>query len=505
MGKKISLLLIMSWMFWGLIQISSSGVDRLQNIPQENDKLRVVVQSLPSSLDFIDTIYHEHSLILRNLFQTIVRLNENGRIVGDLAKKWGISNGGRSYLFHLEDKFFHDGAKVTSKDVAITLSRQFWGSRPTMGKAYLQDIIEGSESVQDGEILSGLKIIDDQTIQVNLNKPYPAFLSILSVAALSVVKLSGNQVISGSGHYRLRIMSEGKWILQSVAENGNHFREVEILELADSPDKANADLMIVPSLFDIHPTGALTELAFTDVRGRNHLFFNSSGRHTGIKDFRRDIAGLVYHLTKISHDKSHCFEIEPFYFSRGILPTTYYERNPPDLSPKEFKEKWESKLGMEKFSLVIRKTFVSHQYIQILEEGLRKAGINLNLVLTNADEHREYIAGTKHYDLIIGAFVGSFPDPDGYLDPLLGTSGLHYGQFPVDGLREKLHKYKFLLSSEDRIKHYTAVMKDFEEEWFIIPLFSASLPILYKKNLVIPDVSLRFEFDIWKIRAKKIR
>ena len=58
------------------------------------------------------------------VFGGLVTLDRNLEVAPDLAKDWEISNGGKTYTFHLrEDAKFHNGRPVTAEDVKWSIER----------------------------------------------------------------------------------------------------------------------------------------------------------------------------------------------------------------------------------------------------------------------------------------------------------------------------------------------------------------------------------------------
>ncbi len=62
---------------------------------------------------------HQHYLMFQCVFQTLVRIEKNGSLVGDLAERWSLSNDHKTYTFYLnKNAKFHNGEPVTAEDVA---------------------------------------------------------------------------------------------------------------------------------------------------------------------------------------------------------------------------------------------------------------------------------------------------------------------------------------------------------------------------------------------------
>lgn len=96
----------------------------------------------------------------------------------DLAKEVKVSEDGLVYTYKLrDDAYFHNDRKMTADDVIWSLTRQMDGAKAYPGARYVR-IIKGAVEVEKGQAkeISGLKKIDDYTIEVTLTeKVDPAF------------------------------------------------------------------------------------------------------------------------------------------------------------------------------------------------------------------------------------------------------------------------------------------------------------------------------------------
>jgi len=127
---------------------------------------------------------------LMQLFSGLVRFDDNMELAPDIAESWEITNGGRTYTFYLRpDVKFHDGRLLTAADFKYSWERACapqTGS--TTAATYLGDIV-GVDEVLAGQAteISGLKIIDDYTLEVTIDVPKSYFLSKLTYPTAFVV------------------------------------------------------------------------------------------------------------------------------------------------------------------------------------------------------------------------------------------------------------------------------------------------------------------------------
>ena len=127
---------------------------------------------------------------LGHVFSGLVTLDTELQVQPEVAAGWAIGEGGRLYTFYLrQNAVFHDGRPVTADDVVFSWER---AADPATGsdtaQTYLGDIVGVAEKL-DGraERISGLRVINDYTLEVRLAEPVVAFLQKLAYPVAFVV------------------------------------------------------------------------------------------------------------------------------------------------------------------------------------------------------------------------------------------------------------------------------------------------------------------------------
>lgn len=122
------------------------------------------------------------------IFSTLVTSDAGGNPIADLAKSWDISKDNLTYTFHLRDNLkFEDGSPLTADDVAFTLTL-FNDPAYTVGDVDFTTInIKGAKEYQEGKAdsISGIKVVDPQTITIQTETPNPTTLYTLGGPVLS--------------------------------------------------------------------------------------------------------------------------------------------------------------------------------------------------------------------------------------------------------------------------------------------------------------------------------
>ncbi|HVT13827.1 MAG TPA: ABC transporter substrate-binding protein [Fimbriimonadaceae bacterium] len=128
--------------------------------------------------------------LIQNIFEGLTTWSEDNQVVPNLAKSWDVTDGGRTYVFHLKQGVkFHNGREMTADDVAFSINRAV---SPALASQtvddYLDDIV-GYKDAHTGKTptLAGIKVIDKYTISITIDKPRPYFLGKLTYPASFVV------------------------------------------------------------------------------------------------------------------------------------------------------------------------------------------------------------------------------------------------------------------------------------------------------------------------------
>lgn len=121
------------------------------------------------------------SLIFSELvYEGLLRFTDNFGLQAGIAQSWKTSEDGKTITFNLNKKAkFHNGDLLTANDVVISLTR-YLAPESKVYKYY--DMIEGAESYHSGKksYLSGIKAIDNHTVQIKLKSPFPPILYVLA-------------------------------------------------------------------------------------------------------------------------------------------------------------------------------------------------------------------------------------------------------------------------------------------------------------------------------------
>ena len=144
--------------------------------------LRVAMQTAPVTFDPAMCQDVETSQMLQQAYEGLVQYAPDNKVVPCLADKWNVSSDGLTYTFHLRNAKFQNGMPVTAGDVAYSLLRTLNPKLSSpVAPEYLSDI-KGALDVYNGKAsaLSGVKVIDPQTIAITITTPKAYWIDTLT-------------------------------------------------------------------------------------------------------------------------------------------------------------------------------------------------------------------------------------------------------------------------------------------------------------------------------------
>lgn len=126
----------------------------------------LIVRAIGDPMSFNpDTLADDNAYpIVQNLFNRLVKLDASKQVIPDLATDWEVSEDGLAITFHLrDDVHWHDGEKVTSKDVKYTFD--YIKGNPTYFMSTRLQLVDSIETP------------DDYTVVFNMVQPDVSFIA----------------------------------------------------------------------------------------------------------------------------------------------------------------------------------------------------------------------------------------------------------------------------------------------------------------------------------------
>lgn len=185
----------------------------------------------------LDPIYAKdqpHIWVCNQLYNSLVAFDDEMNIVPSVAKRWCVSEDGRTYTFVLrDDVFFHadscfggKGRKVVASDVEYSFNRLVDRKLSSPGVWIFS-------SVKQDENGYAFKAVNDSVFQIELKDCFPAFLGILSMTYLSVVPREAVEFYGddfgrhpvGTGPFKFQYWKEGVRLV--FRKNPDYFEMID--------------------------------------------------------------------------------------------------------------------------------------------------------------------------------------------------------------------------------------------------------------------------------------
>src|SRR5690554_5617102 len=189
--------------------LSSCSDNRKQD--KENMVFRYNESSNIATLDPAFARTQAEIWIANQLFNGLVQLDDSLNIQPDIAKKWTVSQDGKRYVFTLRnDVYFHKNSIFEdSTRVVNAYDFEFSFSR-------LKDSRTASPGAWIMRNVKSLKAINDTLFEIQLEKPFPAFLGLLTMKYASVVP---KEAFQNSYDFRKKPIGTGPFAFKFWEEN----------------------------------------------------------------------------------------------------------------------------------------------------------------------------------------------------------------------------------------------------------------------------------------------
>jgi len=472
-----------------------------------NDQVLNLADTGPITLDPATAMESSSAMYILQLFSGLVRLDENLNVIPDIAYNWDKSEDGKIYTFHLrENAKFHDGKPVTAGDFKYSWERALNPATGSMtAGTYLNDI-KGADDILKGKTtqLTGVTVINDHTLQVELDSPKAYFLYKMAYPTAFVLDKSNvessktwYQKPNGTGPFKLKkwekdnllilerndLYYDTKAKLKQIIFNlysGNSIQlyqqgQIDVAGVSSSyigmvTDPANSisrELEVYPELSLFYIGFNVSEPPFDDVKVRQAFC-------CAIDKER---------LISLSTQNT----VTPAY---GILPPGMPGYNNLKLwqyDPQKAKELIsESKYGSTANlpPIVVTTSGMGGNISGILggviEEWRRNLGIEVTVRQLEAEAYFYYLNEEKDQMFETG-WIADYPDPQDFLDVLFRTGSSNnscgYSNLEIDNLLDIAAVEQ---NPEKRLKMYEEIEKKIVEEAPIIPIFFSKSYVLVR-------------------------
>lgn len=225
--KKIILILSLILLFGFFLRSCTeqrlgdeSAVAEEYSLEAQTMTIRHSIGTEIKNLDSAFPLTFDEGNLFFNIFETLVKLDSSGNVTPGAASFWEVSEDNLTYTFHIRDTMWSDGSKLTSRDFfngfkyileAETESPFAYKLFPILNAQAFHDKL-----VDENEL--GINIVDDNTLEIMLERPREDILRILSLPYFAPLK--------SEQRFQLRIEKE----LYPTVTNGRYFIDKESKE-----------------------------------------------------------------------------------------------------------------------------------------------------------------------------------------------------------------------------------------------------------------------------------
>lgn len=484
-----------------------------------------------ASLDPAAARSFESIWVVNQLYNGLVQMNDSLKIEASLAKSWDISDGGKTYTFHLYDNvFFADnkcfdegkGRQLKATDFVYSFNRLL--DATVSSATSLLTNVDMSEN-------NGFVAMDDTTFVIHLVKPFTPFLGILTMKYFSVipeeaVKYYGDDFRRnpvGTGPFQLKIWEEGSKMVMVKNENYFEFDKGQRLPYLDAVtisfikdretsfmDFLQGNLDMVSGIDAINtdevltPDGTLKEkykgkfqmqtqsYLKTDYLGflideNLDIVKNSPLR---IKALRRAINYGIDRKKMVKYLRRNL----GIAATSGFIPSGLPSFDPDVVKGFEYKPDKVRELlsvagfpdgkGLPEISLA-----TSEQYLEVAEymqSQLAEFGIKIRIDVQKSSVLSQSIANTK-VNFFRKSWIADYPDEENFLSLFYsknkspeGFNYTHYHNPEFDTLYEKSHEE---LNDKVRYSYYQKMDQLLIEDAPVVPLYYDQVVRLVQNNI----------------------
>lgn len=396
---------------------------------QKNINNAVVVSqaSKPKSLD--PNMYNEIPAltITKQIFNTLLRVDDKGNIVPELAESYEYVTPTELVIKLKKGIKFHNGDTMTSKDVVFSINRM-------LNKPASRIMIDA---------ISKVETLDDYTVRIILSKPSSPLLFGLAHPLTAILNekdtITKDDVIAtapmGTGPYKFVEWGSGEKIelvafddyfegrpkidtltYRAITENSSRLAALETGEIDIAYGIDSIDCEVVANNENL-------QLISQPTTSTEYITFNTSKPPFNNKDFRK---AVNYALNKQSMSDS-IFMGKAKVANSIINPNVFGYSDKVEGYPYNVEKAKEylAKSGIQNpsFTLFVNDSTTRIQLAQIIQANLKDIGINMDIETLEWGAYLQRTAQGEHQALL-GGWVSGTSDADIVLFPLLHSDSL---------------------------------------------------------------------------------
>jgi ABC-type oligopeptide transport system substrate-binding subunit len=468
----------------------------------------VPLSKTPITLDPVYTKDIYGIALVHQIFDSLVQFDSHLSIRPAIAEKWEIKEEGKLYKFILrKNALFHNMESVTSQDVVFSIKRLLRTKPAPVVLPHLLKI-KGAQEYRQGvlENVDGLKIENDKTINIRLEKPHIPFLTALGMYQAAIVPK--NEVLRlkddfgkhpvGSGPFKLVSWDDRSVRLDRFKEyydgsahlDGIHYRLYQKgVEPGMSSDFQNSNLEEMAVFGDIKEKLADKKgLQWFHRPSLSLFFYGMNVNHRNLTDpnLRKALSMAVNRQEFVDQVYSGQFDIAKTVLPPG-MPGYHISNQIRDNSQDLARQYLEKAFGKTLENLPVLEIVSGHKTPRVVKEMsmMKQYWANIGLTvepkyITDWNKFEDYIKSDA-VQMYRYVWFADIPDPDNFLYPLFASeSSSNYVRLKNKNIDEMLSKARSIVEPIERAKFYGIVEAEILEKTPLIPLFHMSIDRVYQ-------------------------
>lgn len=215
------------WFSAGLAVAATSTLSYAANVPTGTKlaKVQELTRNNGTEVATIDPQKVEGvpgSNVVRDLFEGLVIQDADGNIIPGIAKSWETKDN-KTYIFHLRDAKWSNGDPVTAEDFAYSFRRAVDPNTASPYAWYVEmTTMKNAAAIIDGKkdkSTLGVKVIDPHTLEIQLDKPIPYFVKMMSHTTMMPVHKATVEKWGDEWTKPEHFVSDGAYVLKKWVVN----------------------------------------------------------------------------------------------------------------------------------------------------------------------------------------------------------------------------------------------------------------------------------------------
>ncbi len=514
-----------------------------QGSPEYGGSLTVVFQSEAETLDPAIAWELTGTTIEQSIYQGLLRYKSLPGMAGTEMEPCvatevpQATNDGKTYTFTIRQGVkFHPPVdrQVTAEDVKYSFERMM--NLPLAPATYFYVGVVGAEEFQAGKAkeITGVKVIDDQTVQFNLVEPDPAFLNALTmwfgyIVPKEWVEKWGDKQFArhplGCGPFIFDHWTPGREVFlkknPDYWEQGKPYLDELKFQFSMTPSTAFLKLQNgeVDVLGDNIPPAEIPhvmsdpelkkQVASTQLIAATYLTMNTQFKPFDKVEVRKALSWAVNKDKLCKLQSGQAASLWQFY--PVGMPGYEEGKNYDGYDPAKAKQM----LADAGFPDGFKTTFYSHnvdpfpKIAQSIQADLKEIGVEAEIKLLDRDTFYSLQSTPNKTPMSTSEWYMDFPDPSDYIIPLVSKSNAVEGginaSFWWDPKIEQMILDARSLTGEPRYAEYTKMQQIVMENAPYVPLFQPTMTTMCSKSTGGFYLNLVYWFDpasYWRIQSQ---